>query len=233
MSQLALDLLAEAEPTLDNFVVGRNLECLDCLRAILAGERARQLVYLWGAPGSGRSHLLRALAAGGARLLSPQTPIEGFEFSEACPLYLADDAHCYDQPRQHALFHLVNQVRATPHAALVAAGDAPPLRLDLREDLRTRLGWGLVFELRLLTDEEKACALRRLAAARGVTVSGDVIPWLLTHCSRDIRALLEIFDAIDRHALARRRPITLPLLREWMQGDEGRSFGRRPPISGD
>lgn len=232
MSQLALDLIAEAAPTLDNFVAGRNLECLGCLRAIAAGDRARQLVYLWGAPGSGRSHLLRALADAG-RLLSPQAPIHHFAFSEACALYLADDVHRYDEARQHALFHLVNQVRAAPGAALVAAGDAPPLGLRLRDDLRTRLGWGLVFELRLLSDDEKAAALRNVAAARGVAVSPDVVPWLLTHRSRDIRVLLELFDAIDRHALARKRPITLPLLREWLQSDEGRAFGRRPPAPQD
>jgi DnaA family protein len=233
MSQLALDLLAEAAPTLDNFVAGRNLECLGCLRAIASGERARQLVYLWGAPGSGRSHLLRALAGDGGRLLTPQAPIDRFAFSADCPLYLADDVQGLDEARQHALFHLVNQVRADPGAALVAAGDAPPLGLRLRDDLRTRLGWGLVFELRLLSDDEKAAALRNVAAARGVAVSADVIPWLLTHRSRDIRVLLELFDAIDRHALARKRPITLPLLREWLQSDEGRAFGRRPPAPQD
>jgi DnaA family protein len=234
MSQLALDLLAVAPPTLDNFVEGRNLECLACLRELAGGGRGQRLVYLWGLPGSGRSHLLRALAGGsGARLIDAQSPTHHFAFSDAARLYLVDDAHRLDEPRQQALFHLINQVRAEPAAALVAAGDAPPLGLKLRDDLRTRLGWGLVFELHLLSDEEKAAALRTVAAERGVAVSADVVPWLLNHRSRDIRVLLELFDALDRHAFARKRPITLPLLREWLRTDEGRNFGRRPPDAQD
>lgn len=228
MSQLALDLLATAPPTLDNFVAGRNDECLACLRELAASGRGQQLVYLWGPPGSGRSHLLRALAAAGGRYVGVDAETHRFAFSDACPLYLVDDVQRLDDGRQQALFHLVNQVRAAPAAALVAAGDAPPLRLPLRDDLRTRLGWGLVFGLHLLSDEEKAAALRTVAAERGVTVSADVIPWLLTHRSRDIRVLLELFDALDRHAFARKRPITLPLLREWLRSDEGRRFTGRP-----
>lgn len=228
MSQLALDLLAVAPPTLDNFVPGSNGECLACLRGLAEGHRAQRLVYVWGLPGSGRSHLLRALAGGGGRLIGPRSTLGDFAFADDCPLYLVDDAHRLDEERQKALFHLINQVRASPQAALVASGDAPPLALPLRDDLRTRLGWGLVFELHLLSDEEKAAALRTVAAERGVTVSADVLPWLLTHTSRDIRVLAELFDALDRHALARKRPITLPLLRDWLQTDEGRGFGRRP-----
>jgi DnaA family protein len=72
-----------------------------------------------------------------------------------------------------------------------------------------------------------------VAAERGVAVAADVVPWLLNHRSRDIRVLLELFDALDRHAFARKRPITLPLLREWLQTDEGRNFGRRPPDAQD
>lgn len=277
MTQLALDLHTVAPPTLENFVVGANAECLACLRALAAGERGQRLVYLWGQPGSGRSHLLRALAGGaeltvapaaaaaaaaadaptgptgtrpasadmapdmepdmkpdtaagsGARLLGPQTPLHRFAATPACTLYLADDVQRMDAQRQAALFHLINQVRADPAAALVASGDAPPLGLALRDDLRTRLGWGLVFELHLLSDDEKAAALRTVAAERGVPVAADVIPWLLTHRSRDIRVLLALFDALDRHAFSRKRPITLPLLREWLRSDEGRRFGEGTP----
>lgn len=224
MNQLALDLLAVAPPTLDNFVPGRNLECVDRLRHIAAGERAHRFVYLWGAPGSGRSHLLRAIAAGG-RLLGPQSSKALFAFDAQCPVYACDDAHRLDKTRQHALFHLFNQVQASAGAALVTAGDAPPLGLPLREDLRTRLGAGLVFELQLLSDDEKAAALRRVADERGVAVSPDVVPWLLTHRSRDIRALLEQFDALDRYAFERKRPITLPLVREWLQRERDPAHG--------
>lgn len=216
MSQLALDLRAVAPPSLDNFVAGRNLECVERLRRIAAGERDQRFVFLWGSPGSGRSHLLRALAAGG-RLLEPASPVHRFAFDAHCTLYAVDDTQAMDAERQQALFHLYNQVRAHAGAALVTSGDRPPLGLEVREDLRTRLGWGLVFALQLLSDDEKAAALRTVAGERGVAVSPDVVPWLLTHRSRDIRALLEQFDAIDRFAFERKRPITLSLVREWLQ----------------
>lgn len=222
--QLTLDLLAVAPPSLGNFVPGRNQECLARLRALRDGDREHRFVYLWGEPGSGRSHLLRAVAGGG-RWLAPDSPIDDFEFDPGCPLYAADDVHDLDLERQHALFHLFNQVRAEPRAALLTSGNAPPLGLALREDLRTRIGWGLVYELKLLSDDEKGDALRQAASDRGVAVSPDVVPWMLTHRSRDIRALLEQFDALDRYAFERKRPITLPLVREWLQRELGEASG--------
>lgn len=216
MSQLALDLLSSAPPTLENFVAGSNRECVDCLRALAAGDPIARFVYLWGAPGSGRSHLLAAVAASG-RLLTPGAPLADFAHDAGCRVYAADDVDAMDAARQEALFHLFNRVRAGAGGALVSSGGRPPLALQLREDLRTRLGWGLVFELRLLDDADKARALRALAAERGVALADDVLPWLLAHRPRDIRGLLAEFDALDRYALERKRPLTLALVREWLQ----------------
>ena len=229
MNQIALDLLASAPPSLENYVVGRNAECLQSLHALAAGRRDQRFVYLWGAAGSGRTHLLSALAGRQARLLSPAAATESFAFEPACTLYAVDDADRMDAPRQQALFHLFNQVQASPGAALVSSGAQPPLALALREDLRSRLGWGLVFELRLLDDDDKASALRALAELRGVALAPDVLPWLLTRRSRDIRVLLAEFDAIDRYALERKRPITLALVREWLAAGRAQEpFGTSP-----
>lgn len=227
MSQLALDLLAHAAPSLDNFVAGANRECVERLRALDSGAREIRFVYVWGAPGSGRSHLLAALA-GGERVLTPGSPIAAFSVRPEGAILAADDVDAMDAERQEALFHLFNRVQADAGSALVTAGTQPPLALPVREDLRTRLGWGLVFELQLLSDQDKAQALQSLSTERGVAVSADVFPWMLTHRSRDIRALLAEFDAIDRYALARKRPITVALLREWLQDDSGRAGSGRP-----
>lgn len=229
MNQIALDLLASAPPSLENYVVGRNAECLQSLRALAAGRRDQRFVYLWGAEGSGRTHLLRAVAGRQGRLLSPASATASFAFEPARTLYAVDDADRMDAAQQQALFHLFNQVQARPGAALVSSGAQPPLALEMREDLRTRLGWGLVFELRLPDDADKESALRALAGLRGVAIAPDVLPWLLTHRSRDIRALLAEFDALDRYALERKRPITLALVREWLaQGGGQGPFGASP-----
>ncbi len=219
MHQIALDLHRVEDPTLENYVAGRNGEALACLFALRDTPSARvPLVYLWGEPGCGRRHL--ALAAAGARhTLGADAPAADFEAlladaAERARIVAVLDVERLDAERQSLLFHLVNRSRSQPASTVLATGAAPPLALELRDDLRTRLGSGLVYRLHLLDDDEKSAALERVAQERGVTVAPDVIPWLIAHTSRDIRALLRTFDALDRLAYQLRRPITLPLLRE-------------------
>jgi len=220
MYQLPLDLHRVEAPSLDNFVVGRNAELLAQLRLLRAGAATPgvALLYLWGEPGCGKSHLLQALV-GAAAVLGPDSPLEAFSIGSlpAAPgaaIVAIDDCERLDAARQERVFQLINHARARPGTTVVAAGAQPPLALALRDDLRTRLGSGLVYRLHLLGDDEKAAVLNRVAAERGVAISSDVIPWLIAHTSRDIRALLRLFDALDRHAFERKRAITLPLLRE-------------------
>src|SRR5690606_37118565 len=91
--------------------------------------------------------------------------------------------------------------------------DRAPMAMPLREDLRTRLGWDLVFRLEPLSDDEKRTALAALAAERGLQLAPEVLNWILTRHARDMRRLTALLDALDRYSLAARRPITVPLLR--------------------
>jgi DnaA family protein len=100
---------------------------------------------------------------------------------------------------------------------LVAATGKPPAQLTLREDLRTRLAWGLVYQVHGLSDDEKIDALSKSADARGLVLSPGVLPYLLTHFRRDMQSLSAILDALDRYSLETQRPITMPLLRELLQ----------------
>jgi DnaA family protein len=209
--QLALDLLQPAAPTLANFVAGRNAEARTLLQRLATGEATERIVYLWGEPGSGRSHLLQALgAACGVRPWQPENP------PDTAGLTLVDDVERLDDAAQIALFNRLNAVRARRDAACVAAGGRPPAHLPLREDLRTRLAWGLVYQLHPLADEEKAAALRAQAAARGLTLGDDVLAVLLTHLPRDMRTLAAALDALDGHALALKKPLTVTLARQWL-----------------
>ncbi|MCX8004597.1 MAG: DnaA regulatory inactivator Hda [Burkholderiaceae bacterium] len=212
MTQLALDLLRPLAPTLDNFVPGRNAEAVAALRMLLAGRLVERIVYLWGEPGCGRSHLLTALVeAGAARWTAQADPA-------AAGITVIDDVQTLDAAAQVALFNRVNEVRARPDAACVVAGDAAPSALPLREDLRTRLAWGYVYRLHALTDEQKAAALAAHAAGRGLRHDAEVIPFLLTHLPRDMRTLIAALDALDAFALARKRALTVALAREWLAG---------------
>jgi DnaA-homolog protein len=195
MRQLPLPISAAAEPSLENYVAGANAEALERVRALVAGRLRESIVYLWGEPGSGRTHLLRA-----AGQLSS-------------PLVIADDVQTLDAEAQQALFIAINAARDGGPPVL-AAGDTPPARLELREDLRTRLGWGLVYQLKPLTDAEKALHLRSEAARRGLRLTDEVVRYLLNHMPRDLASLNAILGRLDRHSLARQRAVTLPLIRE-------------------
>lgn len=213
--QLTLDLIRPLTPSLDNFVVGRNAEAVAALHAVAAGH-GEAFVYLWGEAGSGRSHLLAALAGNaGSALAGASDPVPCF--ADARRLYLVDEVEARDAGSQQRLFVLMNEVRAHPGTALVATGSAPPAQLALRDDVRTRLAWGLVYQVHSLTDLEKAEALEAHARSRGFALPPDVTAYLLHHMPRDMRTLVAILEALDEHALAAKRPITVPLVREWAQ----------------
>ena len=220
MRQLLLDWGAARPQTFDSFVVGKNQELAALLRRI--AERStlasdQRFVTVWGDPGAGKSHLLNALkAAGHARLLAPELSSREFSWSPGYTLYLIDDCERLNERQQHALFNLYNQVQDAG-GMLVAAAVLPPAQLALREDLRTRLGWGLVYQLHGLSDDEKIAALSQSAVARGLALSPGVLPYLLTHFRRDMQSLSTMLDALDRYSLETQRPITMPLLRELLQ----------------
>lgn len=218
--QLILDLLPPSPPSLDNFVAGQNKAAVQALRDCGPGRA----VYLWGAPGVGRTHLLQSMASGPGTLYFHHNDLARSLRSIASADHLAysliaiDNVEHLDDDRQAALFALYNrwrEVASTPQGfALVLAGDRAPLTMPLREDLRTRLGWDVVFRLEQLSDEDRAQALSSRAADRGLQLAPEVINWVLTHYTRDMRHLSALIDALDRYSLERHRAITLPLLKE-------------------
>lgn len=219
MRQLLLDWGTPRPPTLESYVVGRNQELAALLHRIAAniGESRDRLLLLWGEAGAGKSHLLRALSADQcALLLTPTAEADAFCWSASYTLYLVDDCDQLDTTQQQALFNLINQVREQ-NGVLIASAQQAPLNLPLREDLRTRLGWGLVYQVHGLSDDEKVDALAKSAEARGLLLSAGVLPYLLTHFRRDMQSLSTMLDALDRYSLETQRPITLPLLRELLQ----------------
>ncbi len=239
--QFALDLLALPTPTLENFVPGENGAALAALRDLLGGG-GPSFVHLWGPPGSGRSHLLAAVAR--AAGMAPAEPI-GAAGADAAPghvpafrpeqrIYFADDVHRLDSHGQARLFGLQNEVRQHLGYFLVTAADLPPARLALREDVRTRLAWGLVFALRPIGEPEQAAALAAYARSRGARVEDELVPYMLTRLPRDMRTLVSVLDALDAFALARQRALTVPLLREWLQQAPPAAFaatGQTSPVA--
>lgn len=219
MTQLLLDLKPEQAPTLDNFVAGANGELLGRLRT-LADRGGFDALYLWGPPGCGRSHLLAATAA----LAEPRRPVTflsgqevGAELNVAPgALVIIDAVETLSEDAQIALFRTFNAARLVG-LALLLSGQEPPLRLGVREDLRTRIGQTLVYEIKPLTDEEKSAALKRHALMRGMRVDEGLVRYLLSRGRRDLPSLMAVLDSLDRVSLEQHRPATLPLLKEVMQ----------------
>jgi DnaA-homolog protein len=195
MRQLPLDISASSAPEFDNFLAARNAEAVASVRALAAGELRERIVYLWGEAGSGRSHLLTAAARANPHIVA------------------ADDVEALDPDAQQALFMAINEAR-DGGAGVLAAGSRPPAQLGLREDLRTRLAWGLVYQLVPLDDEDKARHLKSVAAERGLQLSDDIVRYLLTRLPRDLASLRAAMEVIDRYSLMRQRGLTLPLVRE-------------------
>lgn len=222
MTQLLLDIQPEQVPTLDNFVAGANGELVARLHA-LADPGNFDALYVWGPAGSGKSHLL---AAAGQRAQQPcgRRPVVRLAGAEAAEnlsvppggLLVIDDVEALSAEAQVSLFRIFNAARLIG-LSLLLSGSEPPLRLALREDLRTRIGQSLVFEIRPLSDDEKSAALRHHALQRGMKVDDGLVRYILSRGRRDLPSLIAVLDSLDRASLQQHRPATLPLLREVMQ----------------
>lgn len=220
--QLILEWAREVAPAFDNFLVGSNGEVVAHLRALAAGELKDTSVLVWGAPGSGKSHLLAAVLAqaraGNRRAATVRIEEEQPANVAAGALYVIDDVDTLSAMAQGRLFTLYNACR-DGGAQLLLTARVPSAQAPLRDDLRTRVGWGLVLELKPLTDADKPAALAAYAREQGFHLTNEVIDFLLTRGRRDMGALLSTLRALDRYSLSTKRPVTIPLVKELLQPD--------------
>ena len=226
MQQIALDIGLASGPTLGNFLPGPNEAVLTHLQLwTQTGQPAPVPTYLWGASGVGKSHLLKAVrealrergaVVGWLDAAQPEAP----QFDDAWTAVLMDDVQGYDAAHQQTAFNwFVNALTPASGAPcwVLAAGNLPPADLLLREDLRTRLGWGHVFALQALGEAELRAVLRQQADARGVFLRDDVMDFMLSRFTRDLGSLAMLLDALDRYALQTRRALTIPLVKAMLE----------------
>lgn len=228
MKQIALDIGLASVPSFSNFFAGPNEAALRHLE-LWAGNTLRSPVpaYLWGEPGSGKTHLLKAvsetLREQGARAgWLDASVLEPPEFDDTWAAVILDECHLYTAVQQQAAFNwFVNALSSADGQPrwVLAAGNLPPADLALREDLRTRLGWGHVFELHALTEPERRAVLRREADARGVFLSDEAMDFMLTRFSRDLSSLMQLLDQLDGYALQTQRAITIPLIKAMLENE--------------
>ncbi|HXE47213.1 MAG TPA: DnaA/Hda family protein, partial [Ramlibacter sp.] len=140
------------------------------------------------------------------------------QFDERWAVVLLDDAHLYTAVQQHAAFNWFVNAQ-TLQRGVLAAGALPPADLKLREDLRTRLGWGHVFQLQVLSEPERRAVLRQSADARGVFLGDEVMDYMLTRFSRDLGSLMQLLEQLDGYALQTKRAITIPLIKSMLENE--------------
>jgi DnaA family protein len=217
MRQVPLALGPEPSWRLDSFVPGPGNPWPQ-LRDALCHPSAVAPLYLWGPPGSGKSHLLRAAAAlrqaEGERVMAVDASSAlPWEFDDSCRLLVLDDCDRYDAEMQQAAFSLFVQSTGAG-VPVLAAGRLPPVDLPLRDDLRSRLGWGLVYQLEPPSEAQVRALLRREGDRRGVLLNDEVLDYLLKRCARDLSHLMNLLERLDHQALVAQRAVTLPLLRQ-------------------
>ena len=220
VKQLVLEILPAADPTFANFVVGQNREAVDVLqKASQPNTVTTKVIYLWGLPGCGKTHLLHAFAlACGTAYPKEAARLRYLPVDEGRTSHvLADDVETFDDAAQVGLFDAINQRALEPNATVVATGNVAPRDLSLRPELSSRLGSGLVFALQILSDTEKKQALNAHAASRGLALREEVASYLLRHARRDMASLIGILNALDQFSLETGREITLPLLKQMSQ----------------
>jgi DnaA-homolog protein len=226
MKQIALDIGLAPGPTLKNFFAGPNQAALQHLQLWVGNDKRSPVPsYVWGEGGSGKTHLLRAAQAALRDQGCPvgwmdATVAEPSAFNDAWRVVILDDVHIYTAVQQHAAFNwFVNATTPSDGQQrwVLAAGNVPPSDLALREDLRTRLGWGHIFQLQVLSEPERRAVLRQQADDRGVFLSDEVMDFMLNRFSRDLSSLIQLLDQLDGYALQTQRAITIPLIKAMLE----------------
>ncbi|HAI59926.1 MAG TPA: DnaA regulatory inactivator Hda [Xanthomonadaceae bacterium] len=227
-AQLPLALPVGPDQRFDLFV-GHDW-AVGAVRAAATGDDL--VLFIEGAEGSGKSHLLLAAcsAAHRAGRRARYLPVAAFAGAlasiidglESNDLVALDgiEAAASSRADGEALFHLHNRLRDRRRTLLYAsrlpAGD-PAWALP---DLRSRLGQGLRVSLAALDDDGRREALRRRAARRGLELDDAVLDWLFRRVDRDLKSLTALLDRLDRAAMSAQRKLTVPFVRSVLeQGD--------------
>jgi len=222
--QLVFELAGPQPPSFANFLPGANAEVLSAIGAMSSGTATATGLFLWGSSGAGKTHLLRAAVA-----VAHAHQRQAHYIAQPGSLLAQDSA----QLATAALIAIDNVESATPDAQariftlfnslndrggrLVVASRMPLPALPFRKDLQTRLGWGLVYELVVLSDGDKSAALTAYAKRCGFRVPSEVIGYLLAHGPRDMATLTATLSALDRHSLATKQTISVPMLKRWQE----------------
>ncbi|CCQ12209.1 Chromosomal replication initiator protein DnaA [Pseudoalteromonas luteoviolacea B = ATCC 29581] len=224
--QMALPVTLPDDETFSSYFGGeQSLEVNHLKASFVKRESQFQFTYLCGLADSGKSHLLYATCVYAQELGLSTMLLSLREVLDYGPEMLDGletlDVICIDDLQliagnaawEKSLFNFFNRVNEAGKLLVVAA-DLLPNMLNLSlPDLESRLTWGTTFQIRSMSDDDKAEALVRRAKMRGLELSDDCSRFLLTRLSRDMRALLDVLDKLDHASMAAQRKLTIPFIK--------------------
>ena len=223
--QLALAIQLNNDSTLADFCWRNNPLLQEQLFATLKGQGER-IVYLWGVPGCGKTHLLQACCqqtdSAHSAIYLPLAILHewGPDMLDGIAnhtLICIDniDLIAENPAWEEAIFHLYNRIRDNDQALLIIAGNQTPMNLGIAlPDLRSRLSWGLVMQVNELRDEDKIYSLKLHAHNRGFELASSVAQFLLNRCGRNMHELHALLNSLDEASLRAQRKITIPFVKE-------------------
>jgi DnaA family protein len=223
-SQLSLEVQLRDDATLENYMAPPAVQPLVGALAQQLEPAGESMIFLYGPAGCGKSHLLQAGChlAGNRALYLPladlghYAPEDVLQGVEALDLVCLDDLHCVvgDQRWELALFNLYNRAQQD-NCKLLLAADAAPRALAVElADLRSRLSWGIVYQLAQADDEGKAEILRYRASRRGLLLPAEVARYIVNRAPRAMQPLLDLLDVLDKTSLAQQRALSIPFVKQ-------------------
>ncbi len=227
MLQLPLDFELKVDATFDNFIPSGNLLLLEAMQSITSGQQ--EFLYIHGENGSGKTHLLQALAhqtANIAELNLAYLPLESDALvPELLSSFEAFDCVCLDNIEviltrenayqwQESIFHLYNHLKDQNKSLVITANQAPSGLTCSLKDLQSRLSAMFIHEIKPLSDDDKKLYIQRKAKEKGLELADELASYMLSRGKRDLNSLNESMEKLDIASLQAKRKITKPFIKE-------------------
>ena len=218
MNQLGLPISLDSKMLLDNFLGNKQL--LDFIAQLYVDKTSAE-IYVYGAPGHGKTHLLQGAAL---RVLSDQQTAMYIDCHNSLPGHVLesieqlnwisiDNIDTINDNDQNLFFDLYNRAKQETVTMLISGSDLPS-QLSVMKDLKTRLGLAAIFQLQPLNDELTMLVLNNQMIDRNLSIDSKVYEYLFKYYSRDVKILLAAMDDLDKASLQAKQSITIPFVKK-------------------